>query len=98
MTDRANLGRLLHLPMKADFYYQIANGTKKEEFRLRNSYWMKRIEGKEFDGIDLTLGYPPADDNARRMWRPWRGYEIKRIQHPLFGADPVEVYAIKVNT
>jgi hypothetical protein len=93
----AKLGRLLHLPLKSEFYYAIADGSKKEEYRLRNSYWMKRIEGKEFDGLDLSLGYPPADDATRRIWRPWRGYEIKRIQHPLFGPEPVEVYVIRVN-
>ena len=52
---------------------------------------------QHFDGIVLTLGYPKADDLSKRIERPWHGFEIKRITHPLFGKLPVRVFAIKVN-
>lgn len=87
----------LILPLKAEYFLAIKSGVKREEYRLRNDYWSKRLEGKSFDIIELTLGYPAAEDSQRRMIRLWKGYIVRNITHPLFGPDPVEVYAIKVN-
>jgi hypothetical protein len=87
----------LHLSLKEEFFEAIKTGTKKEEFRLTTTYWRRRIEGKTFDKIVLALGYPPGDDITRRLVRPWRGYTIQTIQHPLFGPEPVQVFAIIVN-
>lgn len=87
----------LHLPLKAEFFDAIKDGSKPEEYRLRNDYWRKRLEGRSFDGIRLTRGYPRMGDSDRWLRRPWKGYIVKRILHPHFGPDPVEVYAIKVN-
>ena len=36
----------LALPLKRDISKQIKAGTKPEEYRLRNAYWVKRLEGK----------------------------------------------------
>lgn len=96
-ASSATAKRLLHLPLKAPYFWQINSGGKKEEYRLRTPYWGKRLDGREYDGIILTLGYPPKLDRCRRIWRPWRGVEIKTITHEHFGQQPVEVYAIKVN-
>lgn len=87
----------LHLPLDAEFFRAILAGTKREEYREFNPYWRRRIEGRTFDALVLTLGYPKGDDMARRLVLPWRGYKIKRIQHPKFGAAPVEVFAIDVS-
>lgn len=87
----------LVLPLKAEFFNAIKAGTKPEEFRLRNAYWRRRLEGREFDGIVLTLGYPKRGDAERRLVLPWRGLRVTTIQHPLFGTEPVEVYAINVS-
>ena len=95
--------KLLHLPLKEEYFRAIESGEKTEEFRLFNRYWRKRLIDLEdgspqhFDGIVLTLGYPKKDDTAKRIERPWLGYELKRITHPLFGKLPVRVFAIKVN-
>lgn len=95
--------KLLHLPLKEEYFRAIESGEKTEEFRLFNRYWRKRLTDLEdgspqhFDGIVLTLGYPKKDDTAKRIERPWLGYELKRITHPLFGKLPVRVFAIKVN-
>ena len=95
--------KLLHLSLKEEYFRAIESGEKTEEFRLFNRYWRKRLTDLEdgspnhFDGIVLTLGYPKADDLSKRIERPWRGFEIKRITHPLFGKLPVRVFAIKVN-
>lgn len=79
------------LPLEA-----IRDGSKPEEFRLVNAYWSKRLVGRSYSRIILTLGYPAADDAERRLIRPWRGYTVKTITHPHFGLEPVEVFAIDV--
>lgn len=86
----------LTLPLKAEYFNAIRDGEKPEEFRLVTPYWRKRLEGRSYDGIVLTLGYPAADDTARRLEKPWRGFRQTTITHPHFGPEPVEVYAIDV--
>jgi hypothetical protein len=88
----------LILPLKAEYFHAIQSGEKVEEYRQMTDFWRKRIEGKTFDRIVLTLGYPKADDASRRIVRPWRGYEIKTITHPHFGNVPTPVFAIDVST
>lgn len=88
---------VLHLPLKAEYFNAIRDGTKPEEYRLCTPYWRKRLEGRVYDSIALTLGYPSAHDAGRRLVRPWRGYTVKTITHPHFGPEPVEVFAIRVN-
>lgn len=86
----------LVLPLKAEYFDAIKDGTKPEEFRLFNAYWRNRLEGRSFDRIILTKGYPKRDDTARRLVRPWRGFRVTTITHPHFGPYPVEVFAINV--
>ena len=88
--------RTLTLPLKREYFEQIRDRTKTEEYRLVTPYWAKRIRWRDYDAIVLTLGYPPAGDAARRIVRAWRGVEIKTITHPHFGPDPMAVYAIDV--
>lgn len=87
----------LILPLKRIYFEQIAAGTKPEEFRLATPYWKKRLMGRRYDRIVLTLGYPARDDTARRLVLPWRGCRMTTITHPHFGPDPVQVFAISVN-
>jgi hypothetical protein len=89
--------RVLHLSLKREYFDAIKAGDKVYEYRLQTDFWRKRLEGKTFDRIELTMGYPAADDAARRISRPWRGMRCEQITHPHFGDKPVEVYAIKVN-
>jgi len=88
--------KTLHLPLKREYFEAIRDGTKTEEFRLVTPYWVRRLAGRTYDEIVLTLGYPARDDHARRLVRPWRGFTIKTITHPQFGSMPVQVYAIDV--
>ncbi len=88
----------LILPLKAQYFDEIKAGTKTEEFRLRTPFWIKRLEGKSFHRVILTLGYPSRHDSARRIVLPWRGMRTTTITHPHFGSSPVSVYAIYVAT
>lgn len=89
--------KTLHLALKGEYFDAIKAGTKTEEYRVRNQFWAKRIERWVFDRIVLTRGYPKRTDEARRLMLPWRGYTVKTITHPHFGAEPVQVYAIDVS-
>lgn len=86
----------LTLPLKAIYFDQIKAGTKLEEYRLITPFWRKRLEGRTYQQIVLTKGYPAAADHARRLVLPWRGYIVKTLMHPHFGPYPVEVFAIDV--
>lgn len=88
---------LLHLNLKGEYFDEIAAGTKPEEYRLYNDYWMKRLIHKEYDGIILKRGYPKRGDSSKQLERIWRGWTIKEIQHEHFGPKPVKVFAIRVN-
>lgn len=87
----------LHLPLKREFFEAIKAGTKTKEYRLRTPYWSKRLKTRDYDCIVLTLGYPAAGDVERRLILPYLGYCEETITHPLFGPEPVEVFAIDVS-
>lgn len=93
--------RILTLPLKAEYFDAIRDGTKPEEYRLATPYWERRlVEGgvaRTFDLIVLTKGYPKRDDQDRRLTRRWNGFRRRFITHPHFGPDPVEVFAIDVS-
>lgn len=88
---------ILHLSLKGEYFHAIRDGTKKEEYRLATDYWKLRLQDREYTGIELTLGYPKRGDTERRISRPWRGCRIQTLQHPHFGPEPVQVFAIPVN-
>ena len=88
--------KTLTIPLKAIYFNQIKAGTKTQEFRLCTPHWRKRLEGKTYDFVIVTSGYPARDDTERRMTLPWFGYEVKTIQHEHFGPVPVEVFAINL--
>ena len=90
------MSKVLVLPLKREYFEAIRDGVKPEEYRLDTPYWRKRLVGKEYEAIELTLGYPAIDDHARRILKPWLGYTEKTITHPHFGKEPVQVFAIDV--
>ena len=87
----------LYLNLRAEYFDAIRDGGKTEEFRRVTAYWIKRLEGKPFEGIRLMKGYPRRGDADRILEREWRGFERKSITHPHFGDMAVEVFAIVVN-
>lgn len=86
--------KTLYLPLKAKWFNQILDGTKPFEYRLKNAYWKKRLEGRHYDRIQFSLGYPKKTDTARHIVYPYRGYEVQTIISEEWGDDPQEVYAI----
>lgn len=82
--------------LKKEYFEDIKNGIKKEEYRLCTPYWQKRLENKNFVNLIIRLGYPKKGDREKELIFPYNGYEIKIITHPHFGNAPVKVYAIKI--
>jgi hypothetical protein len=87
----------LILPLKRIYFEQIRDGVKLEEFRLCTPYWQKRLEGRSYDKVILTLGYPAKDDSERRLARSWGGCTTRWIKHPHFGDELVKVFSIDVS-
>ena len=87
----------LVLPLKREYFEQIKAGTKNVEYRLSTPYWRRRLVGRTFDHVIITLGYPKRGDTSRRIVRKWRGFLETTIQHKHFGLHPVDVFAIDVS-
>lgn len=96
-TATLNRGAVLALPVKGLYFDQMKAGTKVFEYRLRTPYWRKRLEGRTYDQVCVTRGYPSASDSERRLVVPWLGYEEQTLTHEFFGPDPVEVFAIRID-
>ncbi|SIO72848.1 hypothetical protein SAMN05444172_9335 [Burkholderia sp. GAS332] len=88
--------KVLTLRLKAGYFHDIAAGAKPLEYRLATQYWRKRIEGRHYDYVLLTLGYPARSCLDLQMLKPWRGYFERLLVHPHFGVDEVDVFAIDV--
>jgi len=86
--------RVLYLPLKRKWFVEIQEGRKAFEYRLRNPYWTKRLEGRKYDRVVFTDGYPKRDDATRRIEAPYRGYQIQTVTSEEWGNVPVEVFAI----
>lgn len=89
--------KILHINLKAKYFYEIKNGVKSFEYRLKNDYWSKRLVDRDYDEVHFKLGYPKADEVDKIVIVHYIGYEIQKIKHELFGDSEVEVYAIKTN-
>lgn len=87
----------LHLNLKGEYFDDINQGRKPEEYRLVTPYWKKRLEDRQYSAIVIKRGYPKADDPDRNIRRVWSGVIRKTITHPHFGPNPVEVFAIDVS-
>lgn len=87
----------LVLNLKKEYFNDIKNGVKKEEYRLCNDYWKKRLENKKFDNVIIKMGYPKNTDLDKILVFPWNGYIIKNIKHKHFGDETVKVYAIQIH-
>lgn len=96
LVEKVESGALT-LPLKAEYFDAIRDGTKLEEYRLVTPFWRKRFEGHTYRKIVLTKGYPERANQARRIERAWNGYRIIDLQHDHFGGGVVTVFAIDVS-
>lgn len=85
----------LTIPLKAKWFDQIKAGTKTEEYREIKPYWEKRLIGKDYDEVVFTRGYPKKDDESRRLYFRYGGYQIKTVVSKEFGGIPLQVFAIQ---
>lgn len=67
--------RILHLTLHREFFEQIAEGTKREEYRDRTDYWKTRLEGRDYDIVRFRNGYAV---NAPEMDVEWKGLNRRR--------------------
>ncbi|MEO9497609.1 MAG: ASCH domain-containing protein [Vibrio splendidus] len=88
--------RILHLPVKGVYFNEMKSGIKTREYRLQTDYWKTRLEGRDYDLVRITLGYPSREDEERIMLFKWKGFERTTITHEHFGDKSVDVYAIVV--
>lgn len=86
--------RVLLLPLKRKWFVEIREGRKHFEYRLVNPYWTKRLEGKHYDHVVFTDGYPPRGDSARRIEAPYRGFEMQTVTSEEWNNEPRQVFAI----
>lgn len=86
--------KTLILPLKREWFEQVKSGQKTVEYRLYNSHWKRRLIGKSYDRVVLTLGYPKATDHDRRIERPYRGFDVVKIKHPEWGNQERTCFAI----
>lgn len=91
-----NKKKILHLNLDKEYFLEILQGIKKEEYRVVKDFWTKRLVGKIYDEIHVKLGYPSPEETDKLIILPWRGFEIKVITHKKFDNVPTEVYAIKL--
>lgn len=86
----------LVLNLKKEYFIEILNGTKIEEYREVKDYWTKRLN-KEYDKVIIKMGYPKKGDKSKEIYFKWNGYIKKKIKHKHFGNKEIEVYAIQLS-
>lgn len=56
------MDKILHLPLKSEWYNLIESGIKTEEYREIKPYWIKRLcitdsDFKHYDKVKFSYGY-----------------------------------------
>ena len=77
---------ILHLVLNRGPFAQIAEGTKRIEYRDYTPYWRTRLEGRKYDIILFRNGYTTR---APEMLVEYRGYRIQ-------GKGRNKVFAIRL--
>jgi hypothetical protein len=90
------MSKVLVLRVKGQYFREIQAGVKTLEYRLQTDYWSKRLVGREYEAVEVTLGYPKAADSERHLRFPWRGFFETSVQHAHFGAARADVFAIRL--
>lgn len=80
----------LHLHVTYKYYDQIKRGEKVEEYRIVEK-WRGQIEGRDYKTLRIWKAY-----TSEFMDFPYRTPEIRTMMHEHFGAEPVTVYALRL--
>lgn len=84
----------LQIAVNGEYFDQIKAKTKPFEYRLNNTFWQRRLVGRDYDRLILTRGYPKKGDPDRTLNFPYKGYEMQTISHKHFQNKEEEVFAI----
>lgn len=60
--------RILTLNLKDQYFFDIDQGIKTEEYREAKHFWRARLQGKTFDVIEICRRYPSRGDTDNRLW------------------------------
>ncbi len=71
--------KILTLHLKDQYFTEILNGSKIEEYREAKSPWNKLIPNRHYDVIELCKRYPPRGDIKNRIWFKYAGYRLEII-------------------
>ena len=81
--------KILHLPLKKEWYEMIENGVKTEEYREIKPYWCKRLLGFNFVNFSCRYGYENCNGKGYTHVRFRYGYTkrtiLKEITDIVFG-------------
>lgn len=84
--------------LKTEYFNQIRDGVKTEEYRELKPFWAKRLVDRHYDVIVVKLGYPPKNaDDGKVLYFKWNGFKIKEITHEIFDGKTQDVYAIDLS-
>lgn len=83
----------LFLILKTQYFNEITDGTKTSEYRLLTEYWLNRLTSKDYQYVTFQLGYAK---NAPRVRKKILSIDIVNIENEFFGANPVDVFEIKL--
>lgn len=89
--------KILTLRLKRKWWDLIKSGEKTVELRRCNTYWRRRLVGREYDEIHLWLGYPKSTDTEKLIVRKWTNVAKEMVQSDEFGPEPVECFCIDVS-
>lgn len=78
---------MLRLTVKRKWFYMIASGEKKEEYRTPGNWILSRLEDKDYDIVEFKNGYGPNVPTIEVEYRGW-GYSFGR---PEWGGGKMSV-------
>lgn len=68
--------KILTLHLKEQYFFDIDQGIKLEEYRQATHYWRQRLQGKTFDVIEVCRCYPERGDTDNRIWFRADGHKL----------------------
>lgn len=76
----------LHLTLHKKWFYKIAHGTKRWEFREVKPYWRARLEGRTYKTVRFKNGYGA---NAPVIELEFKGVTVRTVKQ-------VQLYCIEL--